>query len=261
MIWSTIDQRTLQYTFMIGGTSVLTLIIAIFIYSSRLYTNRSVLSAVGKPYVPIEDGEVSNMVRRMIVKQLKRSAVIAWEGRPRDLTREEYTVGSVIRVDPQNPPWGDIQHAGWSSPSHNSNNKYPGVQFAEVVAELPNLIEARAVSLAPSDPNVTPVHGAIQPADAVVVELLQRPANMAMREYLLQLSYLGLIQPPQLGHKFLSLYESARFSGQPTTTEEFNDLMTAFAALLSGMESLDKRIVEEIRIQNGDKNSDHDDYP
>ncbi|KJY01436.1 hypothetical protein TI39_contig291g00025 [Zymoseptoria brevis] len=281
MIWSTIDQRTLQYTFMIGGTSVLTLIIAIFIYSSRLYTNRSVLSAVGKPYVPIEDGEVSNMVRRMIVKQLKRSAVIAWEGRPRDLygeilraeqegllpaesgetTREEYTVGSIIRVDPQNPPWGDVQHAGWSSPSHNSNNKYPGVQFAEVVAELPNLIEARAVSLAPSDPTVTPVHGAIQPADAVVVELLQRPANMAMREYLLQLSYLGLIQPPQVGHKFLSLYESARFSGQPTTTEEFNGLMTAFATLLSGMELLDKRIVEEIRIQNGDKSIDHDGYP
>jgi hypothetical protein len=264
---------------MIGGTYVLTLIIAIFIYSSRLYTNRSVLSAVGKPYVPIEDGEVSRMVRRMIVKQLKRSAVISWEGRPRDLygeiiraeqrgiiptddeqkSRDQYTVGSLIRVDPQNPPWGDIQHPGWSSPSQHSDNKNPGVQFAEVIAELPNLIEARAVSLAPSDPTLTPVHGQLQPADPLVVDLLQRPSNMAMREYLLQLSYLGLIKSPQVGQRFLLRYEGTRFSGQPVTTKEFNDLMSTFAELLSGMEPLDQRIVEEIRAQNGERDAEYED--
>jgi hypothetical protein len=216
----------------------------------------------------------------MIFKQLKRSALVAWEGRPRDLygeilraeqegilpaesvqrSRDEYTVGSIIRVDPQNPPWGDIQHPGWSSPNHRSDNKIPGVQFAEVIAELPNLIEARAVSLAPSDPSVPPVNGQPQPADPTVVDLLQRPTNMAMREYLLQLSYLGLIKSPLAGQKFLSRYERARFSGQPTTTEEFDDLMAAFAELLSGMVALEQNIVQEIRAQTVEKSVEYQDY-
>lgn len=67
---------------MIGGTYVLTALIAIFIYSSRLYTNRSVLAGVGKAYIPVEDGEVGRNVRKMIVSQLERSAIIAWEARP-----------------------------------------------------------------------------------------------------------------------------------------------------------------------------------
>lgn len=269
MIWSSIQQNALQYTFMIGGAYVLTIMIAIFIYSSRLYTNRSVLAAVGKPYIPIEDEEVNRRVRKMIAKQLKRSAVVAWEGRPRDLhgeilraeqegllpqedrVRENYTVGMEVRVDPQNPPWGNIQHPGWSSPSHERDNTNPDVQFADVIAELPHLIEAKAVSLAPSDPLLTPVEGGQGTlADPIVVELLQRPGNMAMREYLTQLSYLGLIQPPMVGHDFLSQYERARFTNEPISSVAFNNLMASFAQLLSGMTALNRRIVDEIRMQN-----------
>lgn len=270
MIWSSIEQSALQYTFMIGGAYLLTIIIAIFIYSSRLYTNRSVLAAVGKAYVPVEEEEVNRPVRKMIVKQLKRSAIVAWEGRPRDLygeilraeqeglipreeeARERYTVGTEVRVDPEDPPWGDVQHPGWSSPSHRSDNTNPDVQFAEVIAELPHLVEAKAVSLAPADPLLTPIGGGQStPADSIVVELLQRPGNMAMREYLTQLSYLGLIKPASAGQNFLTQYERARFSNNPITTREFNALMSAFAELLSGMTQLDRRIVDEIRLQNG----------
>ncbi|KAK4502455.1 hypothetical protein PRZ48_005880 [Zasmidium cellare] len=274
MLYASIQQGALQYTTMIGGAYVLTIIIAIFIYSSRLYTNRSVLSSVGKAYVPIEDGEVGNMVRKMIVKQLQRSAIVAWESRPRDLFGEillaaqegilpterrnvvdknAYVVGTEIRVDPLNPPWGDVQHPGWSSPSHSDNNKTPGVQFDSVIAELPHLIEARAVSLAPSDPNSIPVEGEPQPADPTVVEVLKRPGTMGVREYLTKLAYLRLVQSPEIGQKFLTQYERARFSGNPVRPKEFDSLMSAFAELLSGMTELDPAIVDEIRVQVSEK--------
>ncbi|PPJ51780.1 hypothetical protein CBER1_09136 [Cercospora berteroae] len=273
MIYSAITQSAVQYTFMIGGVYVLTAIIATVLYSGRLYTNRRVLSDIGKPYIPVEDGEVSRLVRKMIVKQLDRSATVAWESRPRDLYGEillagqqgilpndsdsvnvnEYTVGSIIQVDPANPPWGDIQHPGWSSPSHRPGNKNPDVRFAEVVAELPNLIEARAVSLAPPDPIMTPVQGQQRVADPAVVDLLTRPKNMPLRDYMTQLGLLGLVQPPEIGQIFVSQYERARFGFSPITVGEFDKLMATFAELLAGMNTLDPAIVEEIRLQTSDK--------
>ncbi|KAI5362016.1 Putative defect at low temperature protein [Septoria linicola] len=280
MIYSSIDQSAYQYTFMIGGVYFLTAIIAVFIYSSRLYTNRRVLSDIGKPYVPIEDGEVGKTVRKMIVKQLDRSAVVAWESRPRDLYGEillagqqgilpkddekvqvdEYTVGSEIRVDPARPPWGDIQHIGWSSPSHHDDNRNPDVQFADVIAELPNLIEARAVSLAPADPTMTPVQGEPRAADPAVVDTLSRPTNMPLRDYLTHLGYLGLVQPVDLGQKFVLQYEQARFGFLPPSADEFNTLMATFAELLAGMTLLGDEIVREIRAQMSDQIS-VDDMP
>lgn len=274
MLYSTIEQSALQYTTMIGGAYVLTIIIAIFIYSSRLYTNRSVLSSVGKAYIPIEDGEVGTMVRKMIVKQLERSAIVAWESRPRDLFGEillaaqegilpnetksmvdknAYVVGTEIRVDPQKPPWGDVQHPGWSSPSHQDDNKTPGVQFDSVIAELPHLIEARAVSLAPADLTLTPVDGEPLPADPTIVDVLKRPATMGMREYLAKLAYLRLVQSPEIGQKFLTQYERARFSGQLVRPKEFDSLMGSFAELLSGMTELNPAIIDDIRLQTDEK--------
>lgn len=278
MLYSSIQQSALQYTTMIGGAYILTIIIAIFIYSGRLYTNRSVLSSVGKAYVPIEEGEVGKMVRKMIVKQLQRSALVAWESRPRDLFGEillaaqegilprearsvdknAYVVGLEIRVDPQNPPWGDVQHPGWSSPSHSDDNKTPGVQFDSVIAELPHLIEARAVSLAPADPALTPVEGETRPADPLVVEVLKRPSTMGVREYLTKLAYLRLVQSPETGRRFLTQYERARFSGNPVQPKDFNNLMNAFAELLSGMTQLDTAIIDEIRLQTNDKEDSAD---
>ena len=273
LLWSSIQDAAYQYVIMIGATYILTMILAIFIYSSRLYTNRTVLAAVGKAYVPIEKGEVGNTVRNMIVKQLERSARVAWEGTPRDLLGEileaeqegllppettslnhnDYTVGEIIPLDPQNPPWGRIEHLGWSSPSHVDDNVNRHVQFADVVAELPHLIEARAVSLAPADPAFAPLHGEAVVSDVRIVDLLKRPTAMPMREYLTQLFYLGLVQPSELGHDFLSQYEKARFSRQPISQTDFDRLMSTFAKLLSGMMELEPAIVDQIRAKSDEK--------
>lgn len=277
LLWTSISNEAFQYVFMIGGTYVLTALIAIFIYSSRLYTNRSVLAGVGKAYIPVEDGEVGRNVRKMIVSQLERSAIIAWEARPRDamgevmkaekegwlsgedlqegsVGREQWTVGTAIVIDPANPPWGKVSHAGWTAPTHARGETLGNLQFATVIAELPHLIEAKAVTLAPPDPNdeagffneeEDPV------ADALVVETLRRQKTMGLREYLTQLSYLGLVNPPSVGQEFLSVYEKARFCGRPCSEREFNSLMATFAQLLEGMVELHPDIVAEIRAQAG----------
>lgn len=255
---------------MIGAAYLLTAIIAIIIYASRVYTTRTVIAGVGKPYVPIEPEELGKKVRKMVVAQLERSAIVVWESRPRDLYgeilqaeqrgflpaetesvgRHDYTVGREIPLDPADPPWGDVQHLGWSSPAHHDGNDLPNVQYAPVIAELPNLIEAKAVSLTPPDPNADAAD-ANPMVDAVVADVLRRPENMGMREYLTQLSYLGLINPPSAGQTFLRRYEYARFGGLPINNAEFKSLMSAFADLLSGMTGLSPEIIDQIRIQTG----------
>ena len=277
LIWSAIQNSAYQYTIMIGGTYVLTALTAIFIYASRLYTNRTVLAGVGKAYIPVEEGEVSKSVRKMIVQQLEKSAMVAWESRPRDLLGEilqaekhgflsletdgmdsnDNTVGKEIPVDPAHPPWGDLQHAGWSSPDHRDDNEMQHLQFATVIAELPNLIEARAVALAPPNPVTTPTNG-VPIADPVVADVLRRPETLGMRDYLTQLSYLGLVNPAEVGQSFLQQYERARFGGLPINETEFKTLMSAFAELVSSMTELDNAIIEQIREQAGDKASSSD---
>lgn len=275
LLWTSISSEAFQYVFMIGGTYVLTALIAIFIYSSRLYTNRSVLAGVGKAYIPVEEDEVGRNVRKMVASQLERSAVIAWESRPRDamgevvkaeklgwlsgeeegtggVDREQWTVGTAIVIDPSKPPWGHVVHAGWTAPTHARGETLGNLQFATVIAELPHLIEARAVSLAPPDPNAEAGffnEEEDQVADAVVVETLRRQKTMGLREYLTQLSYLGLVNPPSAGQDFLAMYEKARFYGRPCTENEFNNLMVVFAQLLEGMTELHPEIVAEIRAQ------------
>jgi hypothetical protein len=274
MIWAAIQSQAYQYVIMIGGTYIFTALIAIFIYASRLYTNRTVLAGVGKAYIPVEDGEVGKRVRKMIVKQLEKSAIVAWESRPRDLLREilraesqgflpaetasvghnDYTVGREITIDPARPPWGNIEHPGWSSPSHTDENINPNLQFATVIAELPNLIEARAVSLAPPDESVVPANGPPM-ADPVIADVLRRPETMGMREYLAQLSYLGLVDSLDAGQSFLLQYEKARFGGRPVTEAEFRSTMASFAEIMGGMLELRQDIIDEIRRQTADNTS------
>lgn len=249
---------------MIGGVYVLTAILAIFIYSSRLYTNRSVLAGVGKAYIPIEKGELSRKVRKMVIGQLERSALIAWEARPRDVNGEImlaeregllpvmddvsedlWTVGRVLSVDPVKPPWGTVEHAGWTAPAYSVNGSISNLQFDTVITELPNLIEARAVNLAPL---IFDEHGN-EITDPAVVEVLKRQPKMGLREYLTQLSYLGLVNPAAVGQDFLLRYEKARFGRLPVTETKFQDLMTTFAVLLEGMTELSPVIVDEIRLQ------------
>ncbi|RMX99998.1 hypothetical protein D0868_09244 [Hortaea werneckii] len=262
IIFTAVDSKAYQYVFMVGGTYLLTAILAIFIYSSRLYTNRSTLAGVGKPYIPIEkgelgrkecDGDVGSEAARY------QEEIIAAEGagvlRPVDKVyggSDGYIVGRILEVDPSDPPWGRISHAGWLGPSWKEGDKHAAIQCADVIAELPHIIEARAVSLCP--PDILPTaEGEETIADPAVLDLLRRPATMGLREYLTQISYLGLCPSPETTQDFLNRYERARFCGQPVTEREFKEMMLVFSELLSGMNELRPEIVAEIRAQMEDR--------
>ncbi|KAH6633259.1 hypothetical protein C7974DRAFT_168439 [Boeremia exigua] len=287
IIYQTIKTNEIPKLFVIGGVYLLTAIIIILIYSTRVYTNRSVLQAIPKPYLPVEEGEVGKMVRRMIVKQLRRSAIVAWDSRPRDIrgeadagedTDEEQDEGrpvtserekekekakkrksghgvcdaTILHINAKSPPWGHISNPGWASPA---SPDLPNLQYWSVICELPNLIEAKAVSLAPPDPNVEtgsvrfPHETPLLP-DAQIVTLLQRPRAMGLRSYLSRLSELGLLNPPTLGPVFLAQYEHARFSTECLTETQFEDIMSVFADILNGMTELDPDVVEDLRAQS-----------
>lgn len=282
-IYQSIKSNEIQKLFVIGGVYLLTSLVVLLIYSTRIYTNRTVLAAIPKSYVPIEEGEVGKGVRRMVVKQFKRSAVIAWDSRPRDIRDEDvdeekgelsrqHTAESkrekekahkkkghhhapdatIIPVSASSPPWGHVSHPGWASPS---SPDLPNLQYWGVICELPNLIEAKAVSLAPPDPvleesaqqypdNAPPL------PDARIVTLLQRPRAMGLREYLARLAEFGLLNPPSLGPTFLAQYEYARFSTASLTETQFREIMAVFAEILNGMTEVDPEVIEEARAQD-----------
>ncbi|CBX94377.1 hypothetical protein IAQ61_009916 [Plenodomus lingam] len=290
-IYQSIRTSEIQKLFVIGGVYLLTGIIVLLIYSTRIYTNRTVLAAIPKGYLPVEEGEVGTGVRRMIVRHLRRSAVVAWDSRPRDVRGEFGQIeeeesdaegvqrlyseesnkekakekkakskghhrapeATVLHIDPKSPPWGHISHPGWASPA---SPDLPNLQYWSVICELPNLIEAKAVSLAPPDPALEYYDMQQYPAnapplpDAQIVTLLQRPRAMGLREYLARLSSFGLLNPPSLGPAFLAQYESARFSCNSLTEPEFRSLMAIFADILNGMTQLDPDVVEEARAQS-----------
>ncbi|KAF2642540.1 hypothetical protein P280DRAFT_267627 [Massarina eburnea CBS 473.64] len=256
-IYQSIRARAYQKLFVVGGVYILTIAIVLLIYSTRLYTNRSVLAAIPKPYVPVEDGEVGKLVRRMIVKALRRSAVVAWDSKPRDkgkekgLHKRKHTFpATILPVSPKTPPWGHVSHPGWASPA---SPDLPNLQYSNVVSELPNLIEAKAVSLAPPDPTVEShahaAHNTPMLPDAQIVNLLQRPRTMGLRDYLARLSSFGLLNPPNLGARFLALYEHARFSTSPLSEHDFRAIMSVFAEILNGMTVLDPSIIEAARAE------------
>jgi hypothetical protein len=239
--------------FIIAGAYLLTIVISLFILASRIYTNRVVLKEIPKAYIPVDKGEVPRKVHRMIVKQWERSAIVAWDSRPRDV-REELAKAEeqddtlpksakermIIQPDKANAAWGYISHPGWSSPA---SDELPNLEYWRVFIELPNLIEAKAVSLAPPDPTylqmISLTSGAGSIPDARIVALLQRPSTCGLREYLERLTSFGLINPRSLCDTFVTQYENARFSTSSLTESQFAALMSTFSALLTGMTGLD----------------------
>ncbi|KAI0436313.1 hypothetical protein F4803DRAFT_239832 [Xylaria telfairii] len=253
----------------------ITLIIVLFVYFLRLYVTRTVLASIPKPWIPIDKGEVGKEVRNMIVKSLSDSAAIAWEARPRVITppttpsiatgsattgdnrdnapRREgrrslqlfrskppaTVVGDEVRVtSPSSRPiWGEVEHYGWGSPA---SPDLPNLQYVTVLAELPNLIEAKAVAQAPPDPDSAPAAPAL---DAEAVMLLQRARDMTMRSYITHLTELNVLPSSQDLAQFLDLYERVRFSGRPMSNASFRRLMHLFAELLRAMQPLNPAIL------------------
>lgn len=230
--------------FFIAGAYVITFILAVLIYATRLYTNRTALAGIPKAWIPIEKEDVNKSVRRMVMEGLARSAVISYQARPRDTSDEgdRFLNHKDLLVDRDHPPWGSVEHPGWSSPA---SPDLPNLPYRTVIQELPNLIEAKAVSIAPADEAFS---NAADPfPDTRVVEALQRPASMGLRQYIRHLTNLGVITSPDLGVDFLALYERARFSSQQLHEAEFRDLMHLFAEILRGITSLAPPVLEGIR--------------
>lgn len=264
---------------------MLTLVVAVLIYASRLFANRTVLAGIPKTWIPVEKGDVSKSVRRIIVEGLARSALVAFDARPRNLKQEKASQvadgatrdnalqtnrkgdqrakhdGTPFQAPSSTPSWGPIAHAGWSSPS---STDLPNLHYEPVILELPHLVEAKAVSLAPPDPAFFPTdvdgndtNRTVVVPDARVVELLQRPATMGLRDYVSYLTSLDLINPPNLGAEFLGLYERARFSGSDLTESDFRRLMAVFAEILRGMKEVDPAALSELVAQNDEEPNDN----
>ncbi|KAL8901429.1 MAG: hypothetical protein Q9207_005211 [Kuettlingeria erythrocarpa] len=269
LIYEAFRHRLIFHIFITAGVYILTFVVAVLLYASRLYANRRALIHIPKEWSPIEKDDLEKKVRHLIAEKLKESAAIAYKSRPRDLNNDNVQAPTdkgqqanvqIIRphapgIQPpfeKLPPWGLISHPGWSSPS---SPDLPNLQFDPVVRELVNLIEAKAVSLAPPDPlydPTAPTLDAPEPPlpDALIVELLQRPAGMGLRDYFAHLHSLGIIQQSSLTSSFLALYEHARFSGIALEEKEFRSLMAMFADILRGLKELDPDLVAQLRADN-----------
>ncbi|KAJ6790297.1 hypothetical protein PWT90_09963 [Aphanocladium album] len=229
-----------------------TLLIVAFVYATRLYVNKTALSAIPKAWVPIDKGDVvKERVYKMIVAGLNRSAAITFLSRPRDrsaadenASRENLfaqprvpmktarTVGLELGVilPAKGTNWVDIEQPGWGSPN---SLDLPNLQYNTVLSELPNLIEAKALTLAPRDRTTLDPEQPQLDRDAVA--LLQRDPTMSLRTYVDNLVDLGVIEPDEQTTDFLSQYENARFSTRALTNAEFRSLMHLFAELLRTM--------------------------
>ncbi|KAL0940909.1 sucrase ferredoxin domain-containing protein [Colletotrichum truncatum] len=269
----------------IAATLALTILIVSFIYATRLYLNKTILAAIPKPWVPIERGDVKKKVHEMITADLRRSAAIAYDSRPRvetnalvSDTEEAFaektsTGGSVgkkrfqlvnltkpatteketgIALPPRRPVWGEIEHYGWSSPN---SVDLPDLQYSTVISELPNLIEAKALTSAPPDPTSSTRQPMLDP-DAVA--LLQRPLHMGLRDYFGHLAELGVISLNATSADFLAAYEYARFSTRPISNARFRELMHLFAAILRGMRPLDPTVLGPLDEPSDESDIDND---
>ncbi|EXJ54654.1 hypothetical protein A1O7_09995 [Cladophialophora yegresii CBS 114405] len=247
-IYESYKRNRLIDIFLIAGVYVFTALLAVLIYASRLYTNRSVLKDIPKTFMPIEKEDLpGRRVHRLIQECLERSAVIAFQVRPRSKRLEHDTINAGMRMlaltktksstdQTVEPSWGNIAHAGWSSPA---SKELPGLEYATVVDELVDLVEAKAVSVAPIDPLVEPgPDGSPLPNPRVIDEIARR-GDMGMRSYLRYLIDIGVVPDDSLTVAFLAAYERARFSSVPLSDEDFRALMRMFAELLRHMTPVD----------------------
>lgn len=246
-VYQAYKKKHLPIVVVIAGVYVVTAIIAAVLYASRLYTNRSILNAIPKTYVPVEEGDVGRSVRRVIADGIAESAFIAYEAKPR--TAKIVALQETSSVEDQDdetsaPSWGLIAHPGWSSPA---SPDLPNLQYETVVTELPDLIEAKAVSLAPAVPvdevkdrdtwaiQAIEEQGTTNVPDEAAVQTLRRPDTMGLHEYMAHLTEMNLITPSGLGNEFLEIYERARFSADELDEATFRYLMGVFAEILRGM--------------------------
>lgn len=275
--------RRAQYNniWLLASFVVGTMLVVSFVYALRLYNNKTILASIPKAWVPIEKGDVPKRVFHMISASLDRSAAIAYEARPRhvaeiaDADADQDSVVSLAGNENRNGEkdgraaaegfqllkvrtladvekmlgsplprhrrvWGEVEHGGWAPPDVAD---IPNLQYSAVVSELPHLIEAQAMTLAPVDRTVDADPPVL---DEEAVELLQRPPHLGLRQYLSRLAELGVLPMDPTTTEFLALYEHARFSARPIGLDRFRDMMHLFAALLRSMGPMDPAALDPL---------------
>lgn len=246
-----------------------TLAAVVCIYFFRLYVTRTALASIPKPYIPIDKGDVRKSVRKVIAYGLSRSAAIAYESRPRVVParpatanieeekdsgeknkEKKKTLGIFllkkaatpkekmgIVLPPHSAVWGEIEHNGWASPN---SPDLPNLQYSTVIQELPNLIEAKALTLSPPQIQSELGQPILYPE---AIGLLERKENLSLRQYLAHLAQLSVLPPSRTTSDFLSSYEYARYSTRPISNARFRELMHLFAEVLRIMQPLDPQIL------------------
>ncbi|KAF4507105.1 hypothetical protein G6O67_005779 [Ophiocordyceps sinensis] len=233
---------------------VVTVVAVSFVFVFRLYINKTALASIPKAWVPVEKGDVKDAVYKIIAAGLNRSAIIALAAQPRVEVDGRRQLGQVSAVPPpksdakaakttaeelglplpsRHAVWGDIEHHGWASPL---SPDMPNLQYGTVLLELPNLIEGKALSLAPADPTAPSDPRMI---DAEAAGLLQRSPSMNLRDYVDHLADLGMVPVEVTTTEFVSQYEHARFSNRPISNACFRELMHLFAEVLRTMQPMD----------------------
>ncbi|KAI4253393.1 MAG: hypothetical protein LQ352_003712, partial [Teloschistes flavicans] len=154
LVYEAFRSKNIYDIFIISGVFVLTLIVAVLLYASRLYNNRRNLVHIPSDWSPLD---CEKKVRKLVEEKLQHAAAIAYRCKPRDLSKDEnkdattpQSVQQQLETPTSNTPpreeviiphWGIISHPGWSSPS---SPDLPDIQFETIILELPNLIEAKA---------------------------------------------------------------------------------------------------------------------
>lgn len=281
-----LENRQLYNVFVIAGVYFLTVIFAVVIYASRLYTTRSTLAAIPKTWIPVEKGDVGKSVRKMIVEGLTRSAVVAWDAKPRlplpdnngsveeIIDEKEIALSSehrhhrlfhrkkkvardelekAVTLPRHHPVWGTVSHTGWASPLSSDQ---PDLEYVDVILELPHLLEAKVVSLVPTyrneDGSVVPNSGAL--------ELIQRPITFGMRDYLMRLARLHILPASEDVVEFVTAYEHARFSSVALSETEFRHLLRMFAEILRVVSPLDLSLCEDVMEDDDNSSDDGESY-
>jgi hypothetical protein len=217
------------------------------------YVARPRLAPVATPALDEPDAEQQLLGDAQ--EQVEKAKAAAREGKHRLtfslLNKKAGPVDEIAIQTPPNPPvWGAIEHAGWASPTLPD---LPNLQYSTVITELPHLIEAKALTLAPRsrDGETTPDmagsgsgSGSRTMLDAEAVGMLQRAENMGLREYLSHLSGLGVLTPLPVVNDFVVEYEHARYSPRPVSEERFRRLMHLFAEILRIMHPLNPAVLE-----------------
>jgi hypothetical protein len=287
--WSRTTSRSVKtsYLIIIGGAYLLTLFLATLLYALRLWENRKTLNEIPKTCIPVEAEDVPKDVRKLIVGGLISSAVIAWEARPRvqrnlpetvladanmadpvaspDMSADGKDSGisrqpvsptekgeQNVDIRPILPVWGHIAHNGWNSPA---SPEHPDLQYTSVILELPHLIEAQAVAIAPLDREST---SNPRMPDIRAVDLLQRPVCMGLRDYISHLIEVGVLKSAPTTTEFLAAYEHARFSPKPLSEQEFYNLLKLFGEVLQSMQPLSTALLASLDEDTQESDIDDD---